>query len=337
MHRYSKSHLFRRFKITTAAVLLVFVSFIGLAIAGTFRSSADRLDNGAPLTENALLTYRITLRGSGDSQPITVSDPLPLGLEFVEAKIVESESCGTVSNLRYSKYQRELTFTVSNLRYNCTQSVDVITRAPELGQNIRKDFYNIVNATDGTSTVVSTPVNAYLGQADAPLFKVSYEYLGAVPEGAPAVPVTLAYSEGDAVLVNPTPDLDDYDFDGWYTADTTVANGAFIIGNNPVSFSGSFVDDAAKAAGTVVAPGQGSHPAKHIILVVVAVVLIVAVVAGAWLAGRHGLSKLYYVSVAAVFAIAILSFGIQFITTPRATAAPIKEAPFTIEVTMSVE
>lgn len=336
MHRFSRSYDFRQLKIAAAAILLVIASFFVLSLIGHSTSSADSLKNGAKLTENGKLVYRITVQGHGDNHQIDVTDPLPLGLEYIDSEVVASNSCGEVTDLRYDDYQRKLIFKVINLKGGCTQSVDLITQVPELGVKIRKDFYNIVSATNGVKSITTNPVDAYLGQADATLYKVSYEYVGEYPENAPAVPVTLAYSEGDTVSVAATPKLDDYDFDGWYTSDTVITNGTFIIGNNAVAFSGSFKSDAMATIGTTKAE-KGASPAKLVLLAIVAAALAVAIIVGAIVAGRHGLSKSYYISIAAVFGVAIISFVLQYASSRPVVAESAKEAPFSVEVQMRAE
>ena len=337
MRRITRLYNFRQLKIAAVVVLSILACFFLFSIIGHFTSSAGSLKNGAALTENGQLTYRITVKGQGDNNQITVSDPLPLGLEYVDAQVVASDSCGEVTNLRYSDYQRVLNFKVINLREGCTQSVDLIVKVPELGTNIRKDFYNIVSATDGINSIKSDPVNAFLGQADATLYKVTYAYDGETPENAPAAPVTLAYSEGDSVVVAATPQLDGYDFDGWYTSDTVVTNGTFTIGNNAVSFSGSFLTDASAIVGATKTE-QGSNPAKHIILAIVAIILVAAVIVGAIIAGRHGLGKAYYISISAVFAIAIATFALQYVNSKPAVAEPATaKTPFSVEIQMLTE
>ena len=55
-----------------------------------------------------------------------------------------------------------------------------------------------------------------------PKYLVSYEYTGEAPENAPALPKTVAYLEGAAVIVADEPELPGYEFSGWDKEDFTM-------------------------------------------------------------------------------------------------------------------
>ena len=78
-------------------------------------------------------------------------------------------------------------------------------------------------------------------QGTAPKYKVTYEYTGDVPAGAPALPGEASYKAGDTVTVAPDPTLYGYTFSGWSTTDATVgSDGSFTMPSNKVTLTGSW-------------------------------------------------------------------------------------------------
>lgn len=75
----------------------------------------------------------------------------------------------------------------------------------------------------------------------APRYKVTYEYTGTVPTGAPALPGEVSYKAGDTVKVADAPTLAGYEFSGWTTSDATVgSDGSFTMPSNKVTLTGSW-------------------------------------------------------------------------------------------------
>ena len=74
----------------------------------------------------------------------------------------------------------------------------------------------------------------------APRYKVTYEYTGTVPTGAPALPGEVSYKAGDPVTVADAPTLAGYEFSGWTTSDANITNGSFTMPSNKVTLTGSW-------------------------------------------------------------------------------------------------
>ena len=74
----------------------------------------------------------------------------------------------------------------------------------------------------------------------APKYKVTYEYTGTVPTGAPALPGEVSYKAGDTVKVADAPTLAGYEFSGWTTSDANITTGSFTMPSNKVTLTGSW-------------------------------------------------------------------------------------------------
>ena len=130
---------------------------------------------------------------------------------------------------------------------------EVIVSAGAAGENIpaptsgdpSKDGYNFIKWVDATTgeTVTTIPVG---GVSLKPVFeeiipdtyKLSYEYIGTVPAGAPAVPETVYIEEGAVVFLAETPSLEGYTFGGWYYDGKTTES--FIMPANAVVIKGEW-------------------------------------------------------------------------------------------------
>lgn len=75
---------------------------------------------------------------------------------------------------------------------------------------------------------------------DTAAYEVNYAYTGAVPHGAPSVPVAMKVPEGNSVAVASAPTLQGYISSGWSTKDATVSGGIFTMPAKAVAFSGSW-------------------------------------------------------------------------------------------------
>lgn len=78
-------------------------------------------------------------------------------------------------------------------------------------------------------------------QGTAPRYKVTYEYTGTVPTGAPELPDEASCKAGDTVKVAEAPTLNGYTFSGWSTTDATVgSDGSFTMPSKEVKLTGSW-------------------------------------------------------------------------------------------------
>ena len=75
----------------------------------------------------------------------------------------------------------------------------------------------------------------------APRYKVTYEYAGTVPTGAPELPDEASYKAGETVKVAAAPTLAGYTFSGWTTSDAAVSSdGSFTMPSKDVKLTGSW-------------------------------------------------------------------------------------------------
>lgn len=178
----------------------------------------------------------------GLSSGFTVTDPMGKYIQLQDASLTDctinkgtitwTPTTGEVSEKNGVKtYTYTLTYTVKldtsadgfvDNKYYATN--DVTTLAFKDGDNdITREFN--VPGVKGT----------------APRYKVTYEYTGTVPTGAPALPGEVSYKAGDTVKVADAPTLAGYEFSGWTTSDATVgSDGSFTMPSNKVTLTGSW-------------------------------------------------------------------------------------------------
>lgn len=178
----------------------------------------------------------------GLSSGFTVTDPMGKYIQLQDASLTDctinkgtitwTPTTGEVSEKNGVKtYTYTLTYTVKldtsadgfvDNKYYATN--DVTTLAFKDGDNdITREFN--VPGVKGT----------------APRYKVTYEYTGTVPPGAPALPGEVSYKAGDTVKVADAPTLAGYEFSGWTTSDATVgSDGSFTMPSNKVTLTGSW-------------------------------------------------------------------------------------------------
>lgn len=171
----------------------------------------------------------------------TVKDGLPTGVSFVgdaPTAFVENAD-GTYSwelipeNAKKGTDGEKTTYT-----YKVSYVVTLDTSDPEFNE----DIYHALN-TETTFTaggeVYKFNVPGVMGTA--PRYKVTYEYTGTVPTGAPKLPDEASCKAGDTVNVAPAPTLNGYTFSGWSTTDATVgSDGSFTMPSNKVTLTGSW-------------------------------------------------------------------------------------------------
>ena len=171
----------------------------------------------------------------------TVKDGLPTGVSFVgdaPTAFVENAD-GTYSwelipeNAKKGTDGEKTTYT-----YTVSYVVTLETSDPEFNE----DIYHALN-TETTFTaggkVYKFNVPGVMGTA--PRYKVTYEYTGTVPTGAPALPGEASCKAGDTVKVAAAPTLNGYTFSGWTTSDATVgSDGSFTMPSKKVTLTGSW-------------------------------------------------------------------------------------------------
>ena len=258
------------------AVFVVIASIITIVLSFSF---AAPLENDVKVEEDSELTYYIDVIydgkdasavTSGDSATaqvysdyIYVEDKIPEGLifkGFVETddgtigavKRSDGSFCagyvdGGVEGLVFDNDTRTVSFKVKNLQAGCKVTVGIITQTPTLSTGInRMDFYNTAYGREGSSSIKSNTVHAFIGRDSISPYNVIYQYTGDVPTGAPEVPVTTSYVAGSTVSVNQDIEVEGYEFSGWETDDVTVENGVFTMPSFHVTFTGHFTEKEEK-------------------------------------------------------------------------------------------
>ncbi len=252
------------------AVFVVIVSIILIILSFSF---AAPLENDTKIEENSELTYYIDVSYDGrDGSAITsddsvtaqvysdyiyVEDKIPEGLifkGFVETedgtigavKRSDGSFCagyvdGGVDGISYDSDNRTVSFKVKNLQAGCKITVGIITQTPILSSGInRMDFYNTAYGREGSMSIKSNTVHAFIGRENISPYNVIYQYTGDVPAGVPEVPVTTSHIAGSTVSVNQDIVVEGYEFSGWTTDDVTVQNGVFTMPSTHVTFQGHF-------------------------------------------------------------------------------------------------
>ena len=144
--------------------------------------------------------------------------------------------------LHYTKSDNTVRFTVKNIKAGCELTVGIITKTPSLNGETRKDFYNTASAVEGSLTVLSNPVHAYMGKSDIDLYKVKYEYTGNIPSNAPTLPSEYSYASGTSVGVFAPVNIEGYTFSGWSSSDVDITNDTFTMPSNDITIKGSFIE-----------------------------------------------------------------------------------------------
>lgn len=170
----------------------------------------------------------------------TVKDGLPTGVSFVgdaPTAFVENAD-GTYSwelipeNAKKGTDGKKTTYT-----YKVSYVVTLDTSDPEFNE----DIYHALN-TETTFTAGGKvyKFNVPGVKGTAPRYKVTYEYTGTVPTGAPELPKEASYKAGVPVTVADAPTLAGYEFSGWTTSDANITNGSFTMPSNKVTLTGSW-------------------------------------------------------------------------------------------------
>ena len=200
---------------------------------------------------------------------IMVEDKIPQGLTFLEFVTSSDGSIGAVKKndpnvlclgkviddgvinensyhgLHYDPETRKVSFQVENLQAGCELTVGIKTKTPFLNDpntpytTDRKDFYNFAQTQEEDKTENSDTVHVFMGNESATLYDVTYTLQNA-PEGVTA-PEVESYTANNEVSVAMEPTVEGYTFSGWTTSDVTINNGKFIMPNNNVTFTGSFI------------------------------------------------------------------------------------------------
>lgn len=170
----------------------------------------------------------------------TVKDGLPTGVSLVGSAptaFVENTD-GTYSwELIPANAEKGTDGGKTTYTYKVSYVVELDTTDPEFNE----DIYHALN-TETTFTAGGKVYNFNVPgvKGTAPRYKVTYEYTGTVPTGAPALPGEVSYKAGDTVKVADAPTLAGYEFSGWTTSDANITTGSFTMPSNKVTLTGSW-------------------------------------------------------------------------------------------------
>ena len=255
-------------------IMVALVLLTVIYIVYKFSGSLAVINNDSRIKENSELTYYIDVIYDGkDSEVVTssdsatakvysdyiyVEDKIPEGLTFNRfitaddgtigaVKRSDGTSCsgyvvGDSAGLFYDSTTNMVSFKVKNLQAGCKLTVGIVTTTPNLNGATRRDFYNTANGRENYFDIFSNTVHVFMGDPDAILYSVNYQYTGDVPDGAPTLPNSSDYIDGISVGVENDVTLAGYTFSGWSTEDVIVTNGTFIMPNSNVTFIGHFTE-----------------------------------------------------------------------------------------------
>ena len=178
----------------------------------------------------------------GLSSGFTVTDPMGKYIQLQDASLTDCTiNKGTITWTPTTGEVSEKNG-VKTYTYTLTYTVKLDTSADGFVDN---KYYATNDVTtlafkDGDNDI-TREFNVPGGKGTAPRYKVTYEYTGTVPTGAPALPGEVSYKAGDTVKVADAPTLAGYEFSGWTTSDATVgSDGSFTMPSNKVTLTGSW-------------------------------------------------------------------------------------------------
>ena len=257
--------------------LLAGAFVVAFASCFLLNASADYIEDGTKLDLDSKISYSIVTRYDGVdasgamsnasravdlySDRIIVTNEVPRGMifdafsqeagQYVARNAETGEACkGKVVDLAYDEASRIVNYAVEGLQAGCEIVVGVNVRTPQKvedestkTQDMRRDFYNLAEAIEGTEKAQSNLTHSFIGNNTVPLYKVKYEYTGDTPYGAPKLPEETRYARGAIVGVAPIPVVPGYTFSGWSTSGVSEGTKSFAMPSNDVVLTGVFVKD----------------------------------------------------------------------------------------------
>ena len=180
----------------------------------------------------------------GLSSGFTVTDPMGEFIQLDESSIKDATAKVNGNTITWTPTAGGVSEKdgVKTYTYTLTYTVKLDTSANGFVDNkyyATNDVTTLVFNDGGTNKTCYFNVPGVKGTA--PRYKVTYEYAGTVPTGAPELPKEASYKAGEPVKVAPAPTLNGYTFSGWSTTDATVgSDGSFTMPSNKVTLTGSW-------------------------------------------------------------------------------------------------
>ena len=180
----------------------------------------------------------------GLSSGFTVTDPMGEFIQLDKSSIKDATAKVNGNTITWTPTTGEVSEKngVKTYTYTLTYTVKLDTSDKDFVDNKyypTNDVTTLVFNDGGTNKTCYFNVPGVKGTA--PKYKVTYEYAGTVPTGAPELPKEASYKAGEPVKVAPAPTLAGYTFSGWTTSDVTVgSDGIFTMPKNKVTLTGSW-------------------------------------------------------------------------------------------------
>lgn len=215
---------------------------VGAYLSGTVASNPSNAFNANSAAElNKAFEDIFKSIEQGLSSGFTVTDPMGKYIQLQDASLTDCTiNKGTITWTPTTGEVSEKNG-IKTYTYTLTYTVKLDTSADGFVDN---KYY----ATNGVTTLafkdgddnITRDFNVPGVKGTAPKYKVTYEYTGTVPTGAPALPGEVSYKAGDTVKVADAPTLAGYEFSGWTTSDANITTGSFTMPSNKVTLTGSW-------------------------------------------------------------------------------------------------
>lgn len=218
---------------------------VGEYLSGTVASNPNNAFNANSAAElNKAFEDIFKSIEQGLDSGFTVTDPMGEFIQLDESSIKDATAKVNGNTITWTPTAGEVSEKdgVKTYTYTLTYTVKLDTSANGFVDN---KYYATNDVTtlafkDGDNDI-TREFNVPGVKGTAPRYKVTYEYTGTVPTGAPALPGEVSYKAGDTVKVADAPTLAGYEFSGWTTSDATVgSDGSFTMPSNKVTLTGSW-------------------------------------------------------------------------------------------------
>lgn len=219
--------------------------YVGQYLSGTVASNPSNAFNANSAAElNKEFEKIFKSIEQGLSSGFTVTDPMGKYIQLDESSITGNGASVKNGTITWTPTTGKVSEKdgVKTYTYTLTYTVKLDTSDKDFVDN---KYYPTNDVTtlafkDGDDNI-TRDFNVPGVKGTAPRYKVTYEYTGTVPTGAPALPGEASCKAGDTVKVAAAPTLNGYTFSGWTTSDATVgSDGSFTMPSNKVTLTGSW-------------------------------------------------------------------------------------------------
>lgn len=219
--------------------------YVGQYLSGTVASNPSNAFNANSAAElNKAFEDIFKSIEQGLDSGFTVTDPMGEFIQLDESSIKDATAKVNGNTITWTPTTGKVSETdgVKTYTYTLTYTVKLDTSADGFVDN---KYY----ATNGVTTLafkdgddnITREFNVPGVKGTAPKYKVTYEYAGTVPTGAPELPDEASYKAGATVKVAAAPTLAGYTFSGWTTSDAAVSSdGSFTMPSKDVKLTGSW-------------------------------------------------------------------------------------------------